>query len=140
MHQSNTINNIEYKNKKSMNARDKLITCYHKAELSLTQISTIILSSLLGKRMVYCECTQTIALLTKTLCSINTHYQEQITLFILYMDLLLIASQIWQLVTTNLLYNQYIHIELLSKVCRDSKNMLFSPLASAIHHLHLRGS
>ena len=50
MHQSNTINNIEYHNKNLMNARDKLIPCYQKAGLILAQVNTTIPSCLLEKR------------------------------------------------------------------------------------------
>ena len=49
MHQSNTINSIGYHNKNLMSARDKLITCYQIAGLSLAQVNTTIPSSLLGK-------------------------------------------------------------------------------------------
>ena len=44
------MNNTGYHNKNLMNIRDKLITCYQKAGLSLTQVNTTILSFLLGKK------------------------------------------------------------------------------------------
>ena len=55
MHQLNTINSIGCHNKNLMNARDKLITCYKMAGLSLAQVNTTIPSCLLEKRMVHLE-------------------------------------------------------------------------------------
>ena len=53
MHQTNTINSIGCYNEKLMNAKDKLITCYQKAGLSLAQVNTTIPSCFLQKRIAH---------------------------------------------------------------------------------------
>ena len=56
MHKLFTLNNTVCHNKNLINVEDKLNICYQKAGLSLAQVNTTILFSLLNNKMVNWEC------------------------------------------------------------------------------------